>query len=440
MSRNVRDEWRRPQLLSLRALAAAGCIVTATALPACGPNVAGPNPAGSVSASRAVASSRTPPREVTPNPSSLHMLDAQNGWGTFFETVLRTTDGGRHWEDVSPGGTGDTGPQSGYFLDTRHAWMIRYGGYSGGQWESATQTKAAVLRTADGGTTWRSAPLPLPGPVSAQYGVRLTFVDTQHGWALAHVGTAMRPEDRDEVALFSTSDGGATWTRLLVPGQVGALPAAGWKVAIAFRTVQDGWITGRSADGRQILYVTHDGGHMWTPATLPLPPAIAHAANGYTILAPTFRGSDGALPVCAYVTGYWPTIDVLRSHDGGVTWTSGALVQANTGDQCVAPQLGFTDPQHGWFMEDTAYAFTTSDGGNTWTPLHPTMHYAQVNGIDFVSRQLGWGVEWEGVDRCSSLPAIVQTTDGGMTWQVIVPPPSDMVGVPHSCPAMPRSS
>lgn len=239
------------------------------------------------------------------------MVDAQNGWGMYFGGVLRTTDGGRHWEDVSPKGGGATLPQAGYFLGPRHAWVMLYAGYSGGPWESATEADASILRTVDGGATWHATPLPLPGPVSAQYGVQLTFVDAQHGWALAHVGVALHPEERDDVALFSTSDGGATWQRLLLPGQFGALPAAGWKVGLAFRTPEDGWITGRAAGGGQLLYVTHNAGRTWAPSTLPLPSPLAHATNGYTLLPPKFWGAKGVLPVCAYLTGYWPTIDVF---------------------------------------------------------------------------------------------------------------------------------
>ncbi len=393
------------------------------ALAGCGP--AGPRASAASDTSAAAA-----PHRATPNPSSLHMVDAEHGWGTFFGTILRTADGGQTWQDVSPPGTGDILPQPGYFLDAEHAWVILYGGYSGGPWQSATDAQASVLRTADGGVAWHAGRLPLAGPVSAQYGVETYFLDPRHGWALAHVDTALHPEERDDVALFSTSDGGASWSAL--PGA--GLPATGWKVGITFRTPRDGWITGRSADGTQLLLVTHDGGRSWARATVPLPADIAHAANGYTILAPTFWGDQGVLPVCAFVTGFWPTVDVFRTEDGGAHWTGGASVQANTGDPCTSPQLGFTDPLHGWFMDDTAYAFTTDDGGRSWTQIHPATRYAQVDGIDFWRRDVGWAVVWQGVTECSSLPVVVRTIDGGLTWTVLAPAPA-MAGVPHSCPA-----
>ena len=401
-------------------------------------------PAISGAATGQPASARSPsaPAKVTPNPSNIHMVDTENGWGDFSGTILRTADGGRHWSDVGPQPKGDLLPQPGYFLDARHAWVIQYGGYSGGQWSSATDAQASVLRTTDGGGTWHAAQLPLPGPVNTEYAVQLTFLDARHGWSLAHLRTALHPEQDDEIALFSTVDGGERWNLVLGPGR-GGLPAAGWKAGLTFRTPRDGWLTGKSAGGSQFLYLTHDGGRTWASTAIPLPGPVAHAAHGYTILPPTFWGADGVLPVCAVVTSYWPTIDVFRTHDGGATWTGGALVQANTGDDCVPhqrPQLGFTDAQDGYFMDDTAYAFATADGGKAWTPVHPTTPYAQVNGIDFVTTQLGWGVVWEDVGNCSGLPAVVRTTDGGMTWQVIAPPPQ-MRGVPHSCPppAPPRS-
>jgi hypothetical protein len=36
---------------------------------------------------------------------SLHMIDARTGWGLSEQAVLRTTDGGSHWQNVSPSST-----------------------------------------------------------------------------------------------------------------------------------------------------------------------------------------------------------------------------------------------------------------------------------------------------------------------------------------------
>jgi photosystem II stability/assembly factor-like uncharacterized protein len=87
--------------------------------------------------------------------------------------------------------------------------------------------------------------------------VSLSFVDALHGFALA--GSA----------LFSTSDGGATWS------PVSTLSFASDGASIVFSDLLDGWATAGSA-----LDQTTDGGLSWNPvsglpagATLQGPPS-----------------------------------------------------------------------------------------------------------------------------------------------------------------------
>src|SRR6478736_4095158 len=60
-------------------------------------------------------------------------------------TVLRTTDGGRHWKDVSPGGdTGDLEFRDIEAWDAQHAVILSIG--TGGD--------SRIYRTSNGGRTW----------------------------------------------------------------------------------------------------------------------------------------------------------------------------------------------------------------------------------------------------------------------------------------------
>src|SRR6266498_4653700 len=81
--------------------------------------------------------------------AEIHMIDATNGWawsngveGQY--SLLRTTDGGQTWSDVTP----RTFPYSeygGWFLDSQTAWVstLDRKTYAGG-----------LLRTTDGGKSW----------------------------------------------------------------------------------------------------------------------------------------------------------------------------------------------------------------------------------------------------------------------------------------------
>ena len=100
-----------------------------------------------------------------------------------------------------------------------------------------------VFRTTDGGATW--TPLSVPG---FRLGP-MTFVDAQHGWA---VGTTDDFPNRNTVILFS-SDGGATWT----PQFNQAVPALR---AIAFADTRNGWVV---ENGGMAVH-TSDGGATWS--------------------------------------------------------------------------------------------------------------------------------------------------------------------------------
>ena len=81
--------------------------------------------------------------------SQIHMLDARNGWGWVtgiagIQSLLRTSNGGRTWMDVTPKGFPYTGEGS-CFYDSEIAWL------SFSDRKSAT---GGLLHTTDGGRSW----------------------------------------------------------------------------------------------------------------------------------------------------------------------------------------------------------------------------------------------------------------------------------------------
>jgi photosystem II stability/assembly factor-like uncharacterized protein len=97
--------------------------------------------------------------------------------------------------------------------------------------------------------------------------------------------------------------------------------------------------------------------------------------------------------------------------DGGQTWTS---------SPSPARTLTFLNPQVGWALgtddpgEQPPHALSmTQDGGQTWTTIK---QLAWTGQLDFVDAQNGWAVAM--ADQAISL---VKTTDGGHTWQDLHP-------------------
>jgi photosystem II stability/assembly factor-like uncharacterized protein len=130
-------------------------------------------------------------------------------------------------------------PQSVTFIGVNKGWVV-------GTAPCRAAPCTSVIRTVDGGRTWRripapSAPLALTGE---RTGVReLRFADPRDGWAFG-------PD------LYATHDGGASWHKLLLPGSVSDLESAD---GVAYAAVV-------GTRGRVRLYRSPAGHDTWSLA------------------------------------------------------------------------------------------------------------------------------------------------------------------------------
>ena len=331
---------------------------------------------------------------------SLHMIDLTTGWALSEQAVLRTTDGGLQWKNVTPPNTRLTQESIADFLTASLAWVAI---------PQANGTTAQVLRTTDGGQTWQQSTL------QAAFLKQITFVDSQHGWLLSGWGPQGGPAET--VGVFRTSDGGKTWSNVsnALPASTdipppGHLPYGGRKSGIHFLNTSTGWITGTAVVNDLIwLYVTHDGGATWYQQSLSLPPEVP--SGQLSLISPTFFSDmDGVLPIIFsdLITGRGIATDIYVTHDGGTTWKSTMLLPA------VFGTIDFVDTQHGW-ATDGMVLYSTSDGGQHWTKLSPGPDFKQVTDLSFVSSITGWAI-----GRLSNTSSsLLRTTDGGKTWTPI---------------------
>src|ERR1700716_2734953 len=228
--------------------------VTPTATPFASPNI-NPTPTPTPKA----------PYPLLP-PVSLRMINASTGWaaGSGTNRILRTGDGGSHWDDAGPRGA-QPGNWTTFFLDANAAWVA-----SSLQPGSDTlDFSVHVYRTTDGGKSWRNA-----GVVAAGQGgpTSMSFVDSSHGWLFMNMGGAAGSQG---VALYGTVDGGTTWAKFSeadTSGSAGRLPLSCSKGAPVFLNPSTGWLPGScSAGGGPFFYVTRDAGRSWRNVALVSP-------------------------------------------------------------------------------------------------------------------------------------------------------------------------
>jgi photosystem II stability/assembly factor-like uncharacterized protein len=348
--------------------------------------------------------------------TQVHMVDPLSGWGVggvkqsgVYDHVLRTTDGGSSWMDVTPAEPATAATDSaqawakGFFTDADTAWVTYHAAIP-----SQVPQNPVVWRTMDGGRTWTpSAPLDTTG--LEVYSVSDVVFSGPTGWLLVHVGAGM---NHDYVVLYRSSDGGANWTRLLDPYDDGGIQSC-TKTGILFVNKGDGWLTGNCngvAPG-VLLFQTSNGGKDWQTASLPAPAdhkemftSMDYACGIRSSVAyaeKIFLGVE-----CEKYTESSPaTLAYLYfTSDNGMEW---ADYPYPGGDFYTI------DGSTGWALGKDIQQ--TTDGGKSWNKLN-TVSITWNGQLDFLSALLGFGIAEK-----DSEYGLIRTTNGGGIWDLLSP-------------------
>ncbi|WP_158513123.1 YCF48-related protein [Myxococcus hansupus] len=275
--------------------------------------------------------------------------------GANSQDMLRTADGGRTWDSVSP-------------ADSFRVYDLEQSG--GRTWICGSSGN--IYRSDDFGVTWTD----LRGtPFNADDRcMDMSFLDPEHGWAVGMKGS-----------LWATQDGGATWRRLETPGQSpqGAEASCGSFTslsAVTLLTPEVAWVLG-SAGRCQ----TSDGGKTWrlrpfisgeTDAGL----RVTTLEGGRRVI--TVGASDDEVPVMTRMPDPWndnsrdATVmgdetavrvrgNLLSIYVSGRRVRTSPLTTAGTG--VSAPLDGLTPSQSnawvGWKEDQVMVSF---DQGHSW--------------------------------------------------------------------------
>jgi len=396
-----------PLLLVLLLTACTAAGAPATAVPTPTPSV--PPPAPTSTAVPVPVSGLT----------SVSMIDARTGWAwatrpdSSFQ-LLRTADGGLTWRDVTPANLPIVSSGS-FFLDGQTAWVQLY---------DANSNANGLAATADGGRTWATVDASLPF-VNAG----LTFSDDRNGWAeSADVGAG-----NAFINLYATADGGASWTQLALQGPP-SQTAASTPATIHLCNICGDQLyydpqhlvltygdLASEAGGAVRLSVSTDLGKTWKDLRLPLP-AGPYASDLIAPHAPIFfTPQDALLPVQMTrntASSSDSDLALYATHDGGLTWSGLPTVLENASPFDLA---SFVTPLDG-FARCGNDLCSTNDGGLTWQTLSTGLNFdsstssTYVFQFQFVNPTTGWAITTDGTTS-----VLWVTTSNGASWAKLAP-------------------
>ncbi len=163
--------------------------------------------------------------------------------------LIRTGDGGEHWEQIpaesTPGAVegeaGFAGSGTGVVVQDRQLTWFATGGQT-----------SRVFRSADGGVSWQEADTPVLQSKASAGIFSMAFADSLHGVAVG--GDYLRPGANEKNACF-TVDGGITW-------QLSETPPAGYRSGVAYAPSLQ-WYVSVGTNGSDYSV---DGGKNWSAA------------------------------------------------------------------------------------------------------------------------------------------------------------------------------
>ena len=262
--------------------------------------------------------------------------------------------------------------------------------------------------TTDGGANWTD--ITVPGLGSSPQFEDIYFLDANVGYILTRGS-----------GLFKTTDGGANWTELTgFPGTQSSI--------VYFENEMNGWVVeGTNSTVINTIYRTTDGGVNWTSQDYDggnlsatelifTSPTEGKLFDGRNIYATNDAGATWALenqtPFSPISVSYNSTENKFLLGGG-----NGALGLYNNGNGSFTSlsntfiegnitDIYFSDLSNG-FVANREEVHRTADGGVSWIALG----YEDITDVEFGTSSIGYLI--------SSDKTVRKTTNGGLTWSAI---------------------
>ncbi len=327
--------------------------------------------------------------------TDVFFINHDTGWivGTY-RTVLKTVDGGDNWTKNMNSLADEKSFHSVTFTDEMHGCAV--GGemfFDGG----------FIMITDDGGQTWTDT-----SPPDSKGFTRVIFLDSLTGWICGWSGELLKTNDAgntwidkgsiyynslDDIYFFDdnygmllsgnyarlTFDAGESWDSVVYIG------ASSYVNKFSSWGYNEGIAVGNYA----CMSKTLDGGNTWEKVNQGLSASMNHI--GF------FNTLDGLA-----IDGYWGDGGLLRTIDGGYTWSSDTLIANGPFYKSII------DGSSCYLLNDSSQMMKTINSGADWELLDVPDITSFYYGMQFVSENTGY--------MCGSDGIFVKTINGGTTW------------------------
>jgi photosystem II stability/assembly factor-like uncharacterized protein len=321
--------------------------------------------------------------------------NTNNGYALLSGTLLSTKDGGKQWSKILFNIDGFT-PQHMSYTNFSTGWVIGVIDEAGSSKSSDQNSQfknklLSVLRTTDEGKHWQQQFKKIyTGSID------IDFVNAKTGWFLTSDMDTLNGD------LYYTSSAGADWQKI---NQVRSLRPS--PTELHFITPKVGWIPldmGAGPISGGLMY-TQDGGKSFRVID------NDGRANNMSEVYFTSIQQGWAIGILPNYGDY-----IIHTTDGGKTWAQ------------VSPQIGptedisFVDSTHGFGLgkhSNFGALLYTEDAGDTWKDVFDFSRNFNISKISFINSSTGWVTASDITSQLLDNTVILKTKDGGKTWAKI---------------------